>query len=103
MNPQRYALLRSDIRRLYLSGETLQAIGSEFGINPGSVRRVLLRAGITLRPRGWKGSSCMECGKPTKLSLRCSFHERIHIRSLQRTHWRRKHSVSRKLWRVMDV
>lgn len=100
MNPQRYDLLGLDMRQLYLSGETLTAIGREFDMNPGSVRRVLLRNGVTLRPRGSKGLKCLECGKATKLSLRCSFHERIHIRSLQRTHWRRKHGVPRKLWRV---
>ncbi len=37
---------------LYRDGATLAQLGSQFGVSPNVVRRVLLAAGVVMRPRG---------------------------------------------------
>ena len=43
---------RADLRRRYEHGASIQELAEENDSSYGSVRRVLLRAGVTFRPRG---------------------------------------------------
>jgi DNA-binding CsgD family transcriptional regulator len=58
--PRRYRLLEGErlgeAIGLYKGGQSLSTIGSGMGVSPETVRNVLIRAGVTLRPRpGWNG------------------------------------------------
>ena len=60
--PRRYRLVEGDritqAVNLYESGHSLSTVGSQMGVSPETVRNVLIRAGVTLRPRpGWNSKS----------------------------------------------
>ncbi|WP_372514765.1 helix-turn-helix domain-containing protein [Mycolicibacterium porcinum] len=40
------------VAELYRDGASLAQLGSQFGVSPNAVRRVLLAAGVAMRPRG---------------------------------------------------
>ena len=61
----------------YRQGCSSYAIEALCGVGHSTVCRILERRGIKARPIGAKGSKCIECGKPTGLSKRCAFHQRV--------------------------
>lgn len=51
-HPHDDSTVLDELRRRYLLGESLRQLANAFGMSHESVRRRLLRAGVTLRPRG---------------------------------------------------
>jgi transposase len=50
----------ADVVRRYQGGETITAIGREFGTHYSRIAGVLRRRGVHLRPRSWKGGRTVD-------------------------------------------
>lgn len=89
--------IADEIKHMYardIGGPTIAQVA---GISEATVWRVLRRCGIATRPRGSKGTKCVECGKKTGNARRCPPHAKIRNAEMNREIQRKRKNVKNPL------
>ena len=75
----RYWILRNEIVELYKS-MSVHKIEERLGVPHDAVRKILIAAGVKLRPMNGVGNGrCLDCGQSSGLARRCELHRRIRL------------------------
>ena len=91
-----------EVIALWRGGIAYIEIAKRVGVSKVTVYRILLKSGVQLKPKNWRGVKCVECGKVTSGKKRCPLHLRLRLAELNRGYQRKRNKVPETRYRTEE-